>query len=222
MSKYQPLWEYIKTKDEDELTLSFKEIEDISGASLDHSFLTYKKELLSYGFETEKISMQKQIVSFKKVKKDGLVVYVHGKGGSITEAERYKRLFLNCDVVGLDYKSETPWEAEKEFPQLFNEISRGYKSVILVANSIGAYFCTCALKNEKIKKAYFISPVVDMENLISNMMVAQNVSEKELEERKIIETPFGETLSWEYLTYVRNNRVFWTDRRIFYMEKRIT
>lgn len=32
-----------------------------------------------------------------------LIVYIHGKGGSAEEAEHYKSLFMDCDIVGLDY-----------------------------------------------------------------------------------------------------------------------
>ena len=39
------------------------------------------------------------------------VVYVHGKGGSADEAEHYKKLFPECEVVGFDYSSQSPWEA---------------------------------------------------------------------------------------------------------------
>ena len=44
-----------------------------------------------------------------------LVIYIHGKGGNADEALHYKRLFPNCDVTGFDYKSNTPWDAKKEF-----------------------------------------------------------------------------------------------------------
>ena len=36
-----------------------------------------------------------------------------------------------------------------------------------------------------------------------------NVTEKELEERLEIDTDFGETLSWEYLCYVRKHPIVW-------------
>ena len=38
-------------------------------------------------------------------------------------------------------------------------------------------------------------------------MKMSNVSEKELYNKKEIATTFGETLSWDYLTYVRNNPI---------------
>ncbi len=66
MSKYDLLWEYIKNKGEDACQLTYDEIKEIAGVPIDHSFLTYKKELLEYGYQVEKISMKEQKVSFKK------------------------------------------------------------------------------------------------------------------------------------------------------------
>ena len=65
MSKYEPLWEYIKTRGEQTFKLTFSEIEKIAGVPIDHSFLKYKKELLEYGYEVGKISMKEQTVVFK-------------------------------------------------------------------------------------------------------------------------------------------------------------
>lgn len=51
MSKYEPLWNWIKEHGTDRFTLTFSEIAKISGVPMDHSFLTYKKELPDYGFK---------------------------------------------------------------------------------------------------------------------------------------------------------------------------
>ena len=138
-----------------------------------------------------------------------LIIYVHGKGGSAEEAEHYLALFPDSDVIGFDYHAQTPWEAKDEFPRFFDLHSEGYHSVILIANSIGAYFSMNALAEKNISRAMFISPIVDMERLIADMMMWSNVTEAELESKKEIPTEFGETLSWEYLCYVRNNPVEW-------------
>ncbi len=61
-----------------------------------------------------------------------------------------------------------------------------------------------------LSKAYFISPIVDMEKLISDMMLRANVSEEELKERGVIRTDFGEDLSWEYLCYIREHPIKWS------------
>ena len=66
MSKYQPLWEHIQTIDADKLSLSYGEIESILGFPIDHSFLTYKKDLPAYGWNVKKISMKEQTVLFER------------------------------------------------------------------------------------------------------------------------------------------------------------
>ena len=67
-----------------------------------------------------------------------------------------------------------------------------------------------ALSDKQIEKAYFISPIVNMEKLIEDMMLWANVSETQLHEKGVIETAFGQTLSWEYLAYVRSHQIDWT------------
>lgn len=67
MSKYEPLWEYVKFQKKDNYTLSYSEIKNILGFDIDHSFLSYKKELKEYGYEVSKISMKEKIVIFKKI-----------------------------------------------------------------------------------------------------------------------------------------------------------
>ncbi len=67
MSKYEPLWNHVKNIGEGEVTLSFEEIYKICGFNIDHSFLTYKKELKDYGYEVAKISMKNKTVIIKKL-----------------------------------------------------------------------------------------------------------------------------------------------------------
>lgn len=138
-----------------------------------------------------------------------LVIYVHGKGGSAAEADHYKPLFVGSDVIGFDYKAQTPWEAVQEFPAFLAAQCRGYDRVLLIANSIGAFFSMCGFSGVGIDRALFISPVVDMERLITDMMGWANVTEDNLHEHGEIPTAFGETLSWAYLSYVRTHPVIW-------------
>lgn len=137
------------------------------------------------------------------------VVYIHGKGGNAEETKHYKDLFHDCDVIGLDYTAQFPWEAKAEFPVLFERICKVYQSVQIIANSIGAYFAMSALSDFQIEKAYFISPVVNMEKLITDMMTWASITEAELQDKKEIQTHFGETLSWKYLYYTRENTIVW-------------
>ena len=58
MSKYDALWAWIKENGTDSFQLTFAEIEQIAGLPIDHSFLTYKKELMDYGYQVGKASMK--------------------------------------------------------------------------------------------------------------------------------------------------------------------
>ena len=139
-----------------------------------------------------------------------LVIYVHGKGGSAEEAKHYPPLFAGSDVLGFDYTSQNPWEAKSEFSQFFDLHSKEYDSVILIANSIGAFLSMYTLAEKQISQALFISPIVNMEKLITDMMMWANVTEDELQSQKEIPTAFGETLSWAYLCYVRTHPIKWS------------
>ena len=146
-----------------------------------------------------------------------LVVYVHGKGGSANEAEHYGPLFPGCEVAGFDYRARTPWEARDEFPRYFDHLHADCDSLTLIANSIGAFFSMTSLSARHADRALFISPVVDMEKLIADMMARANVTEDELRARGEIKTGFGETLSWDWLCDVRTHPVQWTvPTRILY------
>ena len=65
MSKYDLLWKWINENKTDNFKLTYAEIENIAGVPIDHSFLTFKKELLQYGFQVAKISMKEQTVDFE-------------------------------------------------------------------------------------------------------------------------------------------------------------
>ena len=139
-----------------------------------------------------------------------IIIYIHGKGGDAEEANHYRPLFTGSDVIGFDYTSQNPWDAKNEFPRLFDSYSKTYDEVILIANSIGGFFAMSVLAEKNIAKALFISPIVNMEKLIADMMLWASVTEDELQSKKEIPTAFGETLSWEYLCYVRKHPIKWS------------
>lgn len=68
MSKYDLLWLRLRDGGKVSVKLTFDEIENVAGVPIDHSFLKYKKELVSYGYEVEKISLKNKTVTFNKLK----------------------------------------------------------------------------------------------------------------------------------------------------------
>ena len=114
-----------------------------------------------------------------------VVVYIHGQGGSATESEHYSTLFPDCEVVGMDYQAHTPWDAEAELHDAVADLKSRCDNIILIANSIGAYYAMAAHLDQLVNVAFFISPVVDLAKLN------------------------GVILSDEYLRYVRNHPIKW-------------
>ena len=148
------------------------------------------------------------------------IIYIHGKGGSSFEINQYKESCLGFDMVGIDYNEYLPWIVEKQIKSVYEKAEKTYDEIYILANSIGAYFAMHSLQKVNIKKALFISPILDMEQLILNMMNWANVSEETLCEKKEISTDFGETLSWKYLCFVRENPIVWNiPTEILYGEK---
>ncbi|MEG0453409.1 MAG: alpha/beta hydrolase [Coprobacillus sp.] len=82
-----------------------------------------------------------------------------------------------------------------------------WSEISLFANSMGAYFSLLAYQNETIDKALFLSPVVDMERIIENMMHWFEISEERLEKEETIPTPIGQTLYWDYYCYVKEHPI---------------
>ena len=146
-----------------------------------------------------------------------LVLYIHGKGGSAAEAEHYAPLFPGGRCRGLDYRTFTPWETGEEIRRAVTAAKSEYDRITLIANSMGAFFALHAGIDHEIDRAYFISPIVDMEQLIGSMMARAGVTEEELRRRGVVRTDFGEDLSWDYLAWVRDHPVRWAvPTRILY------
>ena len=148
------------------------------------------------------------------------VLYIHGKCGNAEESKHYEPLFPQDKVSGLDYQTFSPGDTGREIRTVVEQLTEKREEIILIANSIGAFFSMNAGIDGLIQKAYFISPIVDMERLILDMMRWANVTEAELEAQGVIHTEFGEDLSWEYLNYVRSHPIKWNvPTQILYGEK---
>lgn len=91
-------------------------------------------------------------------------------------------MFPKNDVIGFDYWSQNPWDAKGEFSDFYDKVTKGYDSVIVIANSIGAFFTLLSLADKEIEKAFLISPIVDMKKLIQDMMQWAGVTIEELQD----------------------------------------
>lgn len=166
------------------------------------------------GFRSRKTGWQ-ELIDMRLVlddranKQKDAVLFLHGLGGSAAEAEYYRRLFPDCEVIGLDYRGIEPWEAGQEIFDAVLELFGEYRSVSLIGYSIGAYLAMHASVDGLLRKAYFISPIADMEAIILALMAQERVTEEDLKTAGRIPLEGGIALSWEYLDFVRTHPVEW-------------
>jgi len=73
--------------------------------------------------------------------------------------------------------------------------------------SIGAYFSLLAYKHVNFNQSIFLSPVVDMLEVIENIMDYSGVTVNQLRLQRSIDTTIGHTLYWDYFCYVKDNPI---------------
>lgn len=94
-----------------------------------------------------------------------------------------------------------------EVKAVYQYVKENWRRMWLYANSLGAWFSMLGLEEEKLEKCLFVSPVLDMQRLIENMMGWANVTLEQLEREQEIATDFGENLSWEYYVYAKEHLI---------------
>lgn len=80
------------------------------------------------------------------------------------------------------------------------------RKVSLFGCSMGAYFELLAFADAAIERAWFLSPVTDMERIIHNLMAVCHVSEEEFRRRVVVDNEI-EPLYFPYYEYVRSHPI---------------
>ena len=146
-------------------------------------------------------------------------VFVHGKASCKEEAERFAGLVAakGCQVISFDLPEHGERKDDPRACDVHNGIAdlqtimafvrERWSRIDLFANSLGAYFSLMAYRDLRFEHCLFSSPILNMQRLIENMMRWFDVTPERLEKERVIETSFGEPLSWDYYTFVREHPV---------------
>lgn len=146
-------------------------------------------------------------------------LFVHGQCGCKEEAFAFAEIVcpIGYQVLAIDLPEHgarkndenhfDPWTVIPELQAVLGYMQLQWSEISLRANSIGAHFSMLALAGEEIRKSLFVSPIVNMERLIADMMQWAGITEQELQEKGKIVTNFGQTLSWDYLTWEREHPI---------------
>lgn len=154
-------------------------------------------------------------------KSDRMLIAVHGNMSHKTdtvierlaqaaESKGYQVLSFDLPEHG-DRKSEPTLCKVQicvyELQMVMEYIRMQAKEIGLFGCSIGTYFALLAYRNEPLRQALFLSPVVDMGRIIQNMMKWFSVSEEQLKSEQKISLPIGQTLYWDYYCYVKEHPI---------------
>ena len=150
---------------------------------------------------------------------DSAYIFVHGRLSQKEAAQGFAEIAQRkgCQVVSFDL----PEHGERKGEGYRCTVQNGvhdlriisafvldkWSHISLSANSLGAYFSLVAYPELKFANCLFLSPILDMENLIRRMLGWFNVTEAELQEKQEIPTPMGDALSWPYYEFVRANPI---------------
>ena len=144
---------------------------------------------------------------------------VHGKASCKEDAERFARVAIAKGFQALSFdlpehgerKAEaracTVQNGVQDLRTVMDYVRQNWTSVSLFATSLGAYFSLVAYRDCTFGQCLFASPVLNMQRLIENMMRWFSVTPAQLEVQREIPTPIGETLSWDYYSYVKEHPV---------------
>ena len=105
-------------------------------------------------------------------------LFVHGKNGYKEEAEPFAQIVcprgyqvLSIDLPGHGSRKEeadrfVPWQVVPELQTLMQYAKAHWKHISLRATSIGSWFSMLAYQNEPLETSLFVSPVLNMQQLI--------------------------------------------------------
>lgn len=150
---------------------------------------------------------------------DRLILCVHGnlshKADTVVEILAQKATEKAYQVLSFDLPEHGDRKGEptlckvqtcvEELHTVMDYAKTLAREISLFGCSMGAYFSLLAYPDEPLKQAHFLSPVVDMERIIQNMMTWFSVSEEHLQAELQIATPIGQTLYWDYYKYVKEH-----------------
>lgn len=170
--------------------------------------------------------MKKEFIKIENIpailwgdKTNSIYIYVHGKNASKEEANTFaeKAVKKGFQVISFDLPAHgerinenypcVVWNGVRDLNSIGAYVQQGWDDIYLFGSSLGAYFSLLAFNDMPLKKCLFLSPLLDMERLLQNMMKRFGINEETLKERRELQTPIGETLNWDYYCYARDNPI---------------
>lgn len=150
---------------------------------------------------------------------DKLIIAIHGHFShkedaciavlaDVAVANGYQVLSFDLPAHGERNRNEMDCHIVKAVADIRSIFSWGkarYSDIGLFACSIGVTFGMIACENECLTQAYFLSPVVNLEQLVLQMMDDEGIDEAQLRVKEFIISPSGSIYHIDYLNFLRQH-----------------
>jgi len=153
---------------------------------------------------------------------DKIVLYLHGKYGRKEEARTLALLLQKegWQILAVDLpehgvragnpedvnangirKKCLPWVVIPEWQAVVRWLRDRYAHIVFCAVSLSAWFLMRAFRFEKFEQCLFISPVVDMRQLIEDRMAKAGITAGDLGWKQSLPDADGEMIVWDFYAY---------------------
>ena len=149
---------------------------------------------------------------------DKVYIFVHGKMSvkesaksfaEIADSKGYQVLSFDLPEHGErsdhSYRCDI-WNGMTDLGSIAKYAKANWSNISLFGCSLGAYFSLMAYKEEPMERCLFLSPILDMQQLIGKMFQWFQVSEEQLKDKLEIPTPI-DTLRWDYYSFVKEHPI---------------
>ena len=144
-------------------------------------------------------------------KSDKIFLFIHGLNGDGSGAIRFSKVAekFGWQVYGITLPRDEirPEILIPKLQSTMEFLESQWKTISIRANSFGAWLSLISFRGKIFDRCLFVSPLLNMENFILNLMKLESISEEDLEREGEIDSKFGVRLSWKYLEFVRKNPV---------------
>ncbi len=153
---------------------------------------------------------------------DKVFLFIHGQFGKKEEGVSFAKVVvpagyqvLTIDLPGHgEHKGDInllPWDVIPELKNVMTYIKQRWNHISIRANSIGAWFSMLSFADCALDQCLFVSPVVNMEELIVPSLHAHGFNEEKLAREKLIQAEDGQFFMWDYFCFVRDHFITkWT------------
>ena len=176
--------------------------------------MSYEKILLMvkvYGLNIKDLEdmmpSQESVITHFEDKKT--IIYIHPKGWNSLKVKDIQSIKVGYEIKEIKCDINDVQKEGNKVKEKFSEILEEHQEIVLIASSMACFYAIEYLSSYDIKKAYFISPIIDMYQYIFDLMNKYHVTERKLKEEKFVQLEDGQLLSYDLYQHVLADHDEW-------------